>query len=161
MLVLHAAIAVAAVLASARGASAHPLDLGYLRIQERGAEVAVTLDLDVRAAALLLGAESLDAQAVAARATALADASFAQAPIATDAGPCRWGPASAELRGRTVTIASAATCTGHGARRWSLRFVQDQRISSAFQLMVKESVDGSERLTMLDRGRASIELAGA
>ena len=153
------AVVVLGVLASARSASAHPLDLGYLRIHESGDDVAVTLDVDLRTASVLLGRESLDGPAIAAAASALADASYAQGSIATHAGPCRWGPAAAVLRGRTVTVASTATCTGRGERRWSFPFVREEHVSSTFQLMVKETVGDSERLTMIDRGRSSIVLA--
>jgi hypothetical protein len=147
------------VLGAAQTASAHPLDLGYLRLQESGATVAVSLDVDLRTASVLLGREPLEATDVAASADALASASYASAPITTDAGPCRWGTATAIIRARTVTIASTATCAGRGARRWSFPFVSEERVSSTFELMVKETVGDSERLTTVSRGRASIVLA--
>jgi hypothetical protein len=153
------AVVALGVLGHAPDASAHPLDLGYLRLHESGATVAVTLDVDLRTASVLLGDESLDASAIAASADALAGVSYARAPITTDAGACRWGKADAVLRGRTVTITSTATCAGHGARRWSFPFVSEARVSSTFELMVKESVGDAERLTTVSRGRASIVLA--
>ncbi len=154
-----AGLVVLAVLASARLASAHPLDLGYLRIEQAGATVAVSLDLDARAAASLLGEQQLDAATVAARATALAEASYASAPITTGDGPCRWGPASAVLDARTVKVSSSATCPGPGERRWSFPFVHERRISSTFELLVKEAVGDSERLTLVDARTTSFALA--
>ncbi len=145
-----AALVVVAVIGLARAASAHPLDMGYLRITQDGDAVAVTLDLDAKAAALLLGQPAVDAAAVQAGAAALAEASYARAPITTGAGPCRWGTASATLADRTVTIASTATCTGPGERRWAVPFVSEQRISPRFELLVKETHGGTERLTLVD-----------
>src|SRR6188768_2784889 len=55
-------IAIALVVCwSASLAHAHPLDIGYLRIQQSGARVTVALDLNPDAAALLVGGAKLDA----------------------------------------------------------------------------------------------------
>lgn len=142
-------------------AAAHPLDLGYLRVHQTGATVAVTLDLDAGAAAILLHQPAIDAAAARAGAATLAATTYAQASIATAAGPCTWGPPTAELVARTVTIASTATCQGSGERRWAFPFVLEHRISTKFELLVKEAVGDSERLTLVDPSKAEIVLATA
>lgn len=153
--------ALVVIAALARTASAHPLDLGYLRVHQTETTVAVTLDLDAGAAAILLHQPTLDAAAVRAGAATLASASYALSPITTAAGPCTWGPATAELVARTVTIASTATCPGAGERRWAFPFVLDHRISTKFELLVKEAVGESERLTLVDPSTTEIVLSTA
>ncbi len=141
-------------------ATAHPLDLGYLRIASSPTTVAVTLDLDVDAAAILLGRSEIDPAFVRAQAqaSALAVASYAAAPITTEGGACTWGAASAELTGRTVKISSTATCSTHGPRTWVFPFVKNNGISTKFELMVKESIGTGERLTLVDASTTSLEL---
>ena len=145
--------------AVARDAAAHPLDLGYLRVKQTGPSVAITLDLDAGAAALLLHMPNADAQAVRSGAATLAASTYALAPITTPTGPCAWGPATAELVGRTATITSTATCPLAGERRWTFPFVLDHRISTKFELLVKEAVGDSERLTLFDPSKPDIVLA--
>lgn len=147
--------------ALARTAAAHPLDLGYLRIRQAGASVGVTLDLDAGAAAILLNRPTLDAAEARGGAATLAASTYARAPIGTAVGPCTWGPATAKLVARTVTIESTATCPGDGERRWSFPFVVEQRISAKFELLVKEAVGDSERLTLVDPNKTEIVLATA
>jgi len=142
-------------------ASAHPLDLGYLRITQSGDELSVSLGISADAAAGLLDADHVDAATVTARASELAAASYALAPITTDDGPCTWGPASAVLHDATVDIASTATCAGTGERRWTFLAVRDDLISSGFQLLVKETVGHSERLTLIDGSNDSMVLGAA
>lgn len=149
---------VLALLAAPAVATAHPLDLGYLRITSSPTAVAVTLDLDVNAAAILLGRTEVDAALVQSEAATLAAATYAAAPITAASSPCTWGAASASLAGRTVTIASTATCSSRGARTWTFPFVRSHRISTKFELMVRESIRTSERLTLVDATTASLEL---
>jgi hypothetical protein len=159
--ILAVSLAVAAsVMALSAVATAHPLDLGYLRIEPSGDRIAVDLDLDVKAAEILLRAEGAGAAIIRDGATRLADRSFARAPIMTPAGPCTWAEATAELTGRTVKIRRTATCPAPGERRWSFPFVHEEKISSKFELLVKESVDGSERLTLVDKTTSEIVLSG-
>lgn len=143
----------------AREAAAHPLDLGYLRVRQTGATVAITLDLDAGAAALLLHTPTVDTAATRAGAAALAASTYARAPITTAAGPCAWGPATAELVARTVTIASTATCPAEGERRWTFPFVLEHKVSTKFELLVKEAVGDSERLTLIDPSKTDMVLA--
>lgn len=147
--------------ALARDAAAHPLDLGYLRVHQAETGVAITLDLDAAAAALLLNAPTVDVASARAGAATLAASTYALAPITTTAGPCRWGPATGELVGRTVTIASTATCPAAGERRWTFPFVLEQKISPKFELLVKEAVGESERLTLIDPSKTELVLATA
>lgn len=151
----------AVLLMLARAAAAHPLDLGYLRVRQAETTVAVTLDLDAGAAAILLRTPTIDAAAARAGAATLASATYALAPITTPSGPCTWGAATAELVAQTVTIASTATCPAKGERRWPFPFVLDHRISKKFELLVKEAVGSSERLTLVDPSNAEIVLSTA
>lgn len=154
-------VAILVVVATAGVAHAHPLDLGYLRVESRGTQVAVQLDLDVNAAAIALGVppESLTPTAIPSRAAALAERSFARAPIVSAAGPCAWANATAIRKDQTVTISSTATCPAAGPRRWAFPFVAERLVSPRFQLIVKETGTGGERLTLIDEATTEIELA--
>jgi len=142
-------IAVLALLPTS--ASAHPLDIGYLRLATKGARVEVMLDLNPDAAALLIGGAKLDDATLAARGAELAAASFAKEPITTPAGPCTWsGAATARIEGQSVRIADTATCPA-GERRWKFPFVRDAKISATFELLVKETIAGKEKVKLVDR----------
>lgn len=158
---LSAGFALLLVLAVAQSAVAHPLDLGYLRIQSSANQIAVQLDLDRNAAAIVLGLapEALDAATVQSRAPDLAGRSYARAPVVTAAGPCRWAQATATLQGQTVTILSTATCPDTKSRAWTFPFVAERVVSPRFQLMVKETGAGGERLTLVDDATTVIDLA--
>ena len=138
-------------------AAAHPLDVGYVRIEQNGNSFAIALDLELAAAAtaLKLDENQLDTAGLAAHAQALADATFARAPITTDAGPCRWSGTATSLTARTVRVSSTATCTGSGVRRWMFPMIKEARISPTFELLVKEVLPDTERLT-LEIGRAHV-----
>jgi len=154
-------VAVTGALA-ARTAAAHPLDLGYLRIEGTGATLTATLDLDATAAAHLLdlGSPALDAGALRARAEELAGATLRRAELATERGACRWDTASAELRARTASLTVGATCpSGSRTFRWRLPFVGDARLSSTFQLLVKAKLDGGEYVTTVDRGAPELVMS--
>jgi len=158
------AIVVAALVglaALAGPAAAHPLDLGYLRIDADGATVAVTLDLHVNAAARLTGVApaALDAPAVGRQAAQLADATFRGAPITTELGACRWTTARATLSDRTVRIAGEADCPGAARTlRWAFPFVADARVSPTFQILVKAELAGEDHVAIVDQHRPSLEL---
>jgi len=155
------AVAGAGALA-ARPAAAHPLDLGYLRIEGAGAALTATLDLDAGAAARLLdaGALALDAATLRARAGELADRTLRRAELATELGPCRWEGAAAELRARTASLTVAVACpSGSRTFRWPLPFLHDARVSSAFQLLVRARLGGAEHVTTLDRGAPELALS--
>ncbi len=146
-------VAVAGVLV-ARSAAAHPLDLGYLRIEGDGAALTATLDLEVGAAAHLLGAGALalDARTLRARAAELADATLRRGELATERGACRWKDASAELRGRTASLTAHAICpSGSRTLRWPLPFVAGPRVAPTFQLLVKAKLAGAEHVMTVDR----------
>ncbi len=147
----------------AGSASAHPLDVGYLRVEAKDETVAIALDLDVDAAALALRIDPklLDAAGLASRAQALADVTYARSPITTDAGPCRWSGPAAQLTGRSVRVTDLATCAGTSARRWSFPMIHEARISPTFELLVKEVLEDTERLTLVDRYQPELELGGA
>jgi hypothetical protein len=136
--------------AFATRADAHPLDVGYLRVETKGPRVEVALDLAPDAAALLIGGATVDAAVLQTRAAELAAASFARAPITTPAGPCTWSGATARFEGQSVRIADTATCPA-GARRWKFPFVRDAKISATFELLVKETIAGEEKVKLVDR----------
>lgn len=132
-------------------ANAHPMDIGYLRIEERGPDLAVQMELDASAAAIVLDGDATP-ERVRAGATRLASETYARDPIATDRGDCAWSDATAERAGATVRVASVARCPAtSGARRWRFAFIPAHRISPTFELLAKHVVDGSERLTLVDR----------
>jgi HupE / UreJ protein len=134
----------------ATSAHAHPLDIGYLRVETKGARVDVTLDLNPEAAALLIGGAKLDDTTLPAHAAALATASYAREQITTPNGPCVWDAATAKMEGQSVRIADSATCP-EGERRWTFPFVRDAKISATFELLVKETVAGEEKVKLVDR----------
>ena len=138
-------------------ASAHPLDVGYLRLAPAGDRVAVSLDLNADAAALLLQTSKLDNAALAARAQELANASFAREPITTPDGPCTWAGASATFEAQTVRVSDVATCPV-GRRTWAFPFVRDAKISATFELLVKETIDGEEKVKLVDRWEPTYQL---
>ncbi len=154
-------IAVLLLLGLAGSASAHPLDIGYLRIDARPEAVTVVLDLDVNAAAILLGLEpdTLDAPSLATRVAPLAAATLGAAPLETDAGGCTWTGATAELRNRTVTITDRAQCpAGMRTLRWSFPFVS--RVTATFQLLAKTTLFGVESVAILDKSKSLLEASG-
>jgi hypothetical protein len=132
-------------------ASAHPMDVGYLRIEQRGSDLAVQMEIDASAAAIVLGSEATRDR-VRADAAVLARETYARDPIVTDRGDCTWAAATAERSGTTVRVASVAQCPpSSGSRRWRFAFIPAHRISPTFELLAKHVVDGSERLTLIDR----------
>ena len=112
------AAAVCLLLLLSTRADAHPLDMGYLRI-DAGETVAITLDLDVNVAAQILHVEpmAIDASVVAAKASVLAELTYRMVPPRADDQPCRWTAPSAQLRGRSVSLSEKATCA-KGAVTW-------------------------------------------
>jgi hypothetical protein len=153
---------VALVLALARPAAAHPLDIGYLRITTDGTAVSVALDIHVNAAAHLVGADpaTMDAAAVERRAAEIADASFRGAPITTPAGACRWTTVAGALHDRTASITGQAECPSEArAIRWTLPFVGQARVSPTFQVLVKAQIAGEDHVAIADKVRPSLALS--
>jgi HupE / UreJ protein len=147
--------------ALAHPAAAHPLDIGYLRIDAGGAAVAVTLDIHVNDAARLAGIDpaAMDAAAVSRHAAQLADATFRGAPITTEQGACGWTTASATLADRTVRIAGQAECPGAmRTLHWDFPFVADARISPTFQVLVKAELAGEDHVAIVDKVRPTLAL---
>lgn len=142
-------------------ASAHPMDVGYLKIDEQGSDLAVQFELDVKAAAIVLGADATS-ERVRDGADVLAAQTYARDPIATDHGPCTWSAAIAERSGTTVRVTSVAHCpSADGPRRWRFAFVPEHRISPTFELLARHVVDGSEHVTLIDRYSPELVLGGA
>lgn len=155
---------VALALAFARPAAAHPLDIGYLRIEASGTEVAITLDVHVNAAAHLLAIEpaALDAASVRRLAVALADASYRRSAIATGAGRCRWTTASAALAGQTVSLAGHAACPSSvRALHWAFPVMRDAQVSPTFQILVKAVIAGEDHVAIVDQARPALDLTSA
>jgi HupE/UreJ protein len=121
-------------------AAAHPLDIGYLRIDADGRTVKVALDLEVTVAEL-------------------AKTAYQSAPIVTDAGECVWTKAGAEINRRTATLTGEAECPP-GARRlrWNLPFLAS--MPAKFELFVKAHVFRNEHVGIVDRGTSVVELSG-
>jgi hypothetical protein len=162
---LVAVVGLVGLVAFPRPAAAHPLDIGYLRITGDGDTVSVALDVHVNAAARAIGADpaALDAAAIIRRADALADATFRRAPLATEAGICRWArTATAELHDKTASITATATCPAAvRSLRWALPFLADPRTSPTFQLLVKAQIAGEDKVAIADRTRPELALAAS
>jgi hypothetical protein len=138
--------AIAIVLLLARIAGAHPLDLGYLKIDTHGDDVTVALDLEAGVAARSIGAAS-PADAV---------------ELATDRGACTWGPPHAEIVAATTTVSQSATAhcpAGSHQLHYALPFVATQ--SPTFQVLAKTKGFVGEHVTMVDRHAPVLDLAGA
>lgn len=140
-------------------ADAHPLDMGYLRV-DTGDSIAITLDLDVNVVAQLLHVEpmTIDASVVTARAAELAAATYRMAPPAVDGKPCTWTTATAQLRGRSVTLGDRATCP-QGKASWDLPFVK--KMSATFQVLAKLKVGAEERVVVIDKSSTTIEVGAS
>jgi hypothetical protein len=148
--------------AVAAPAAAHPLDIGYLRIDAEASDVAVVLDVHVNAAARLAGLDpaAIDAAAVARHAAELADATLRASPIVTASGPCRWTTAAATLVDRTASITAHAACPAAvRALRWTLPFLAQARISPTFQVLVKARIAGDDHVAIADKLRPTLALA--
>ncbi|MBC7793723.1 MAG: HupE/UreJ family protein [Clostridia bacterium] len=145
-----------------RTAIAHPLDLGYLKVDATDSAVAVSFDIAASTAARLIDMEPLEVSSAVIQKNALqlANAIFGDAP-STDTGPCRWGNVSAELLDQTVRLSAMADCftSGHHVR-WSLPFLHDAKIPSTYQLLVRARLFGTEHITTLDRDHRDLDLSG-
>ena len=154
-------LALALLFAFAGVAAAHPMDVGYLRVEEQGSDLAVQLELDAAAAAVVLGTDAT-AERVRDDADTLARETYARDAISTERGPCTWSTALGERSGRTVRITSVAQCpAASGTRRWTFAFIPEHRISPTFELLAKHVVDGSERLTLIDRYTSELVLGAS
>ncbi len=140
------ALVVALVLAP-QLASAHPMDIGYLRVAPRGNAVDAELALDINAVGLLLGRDP--ARVGASDAVAMAHATLAELP-------CTWSDATGRLVERTLTVSARATCRG-GAVAWPMPFVG--KLPSTFHLLVRVRGEGGDQISIVDRDHASVELA--
>ncbi len=161
---MRVAVLVVGLLAASRTASAHPLDLGYGTIETHGNDVSLRLELAVETAAKVLAVDeaALTTTSVPLQARALADATFATASIATDAGSCTWQPPTATRVERTISIEAIAACpTASGPRVLSFPFVAEAKVAATFELMVKTVIDGAERFTLVDRANPTISLGAS
>jgi hypothetical protein len=147
-------------LAIARPAAAHPLSIGYLRLDVSSDAVAVDLDLDIGAAAVILGVEpkDVDAALLRTRGDELASDTYRLAPIRSDAGACAWTHGTARLRGTSVFLDERATCDDLHAVHWSLPFVT--RVSSTFQLLISARGLGAQRVAIVDKVTPTLDLTG-
>lgn len=149
-------LAIGMVLGLAATSQAHPLDMGYLRVEADGEHaIAVSLDLERGVAAQLIGLAEVD-PSLRTR-TRLADATYRATRIISDRGECRWTAPSAKLSGRTLALHDRAECpAGARALRWELPVLA--RLPSTFQLLVKARGFGGEVVTMLDNETRAFEL---
>jgi HupE / UreJ protein len=150
---------VLAIVTAGAVAEAHPMDIGYLRMDVADDSAQVALDIDVRLAAILLGTDEdrLDAGVVTARAGELANATYRNAPITIDARWCAWSEATAVLHERTISLTDRADCPAAiRALRWPVPFVA--RAPSTFRLLVKARAAGREHAAIVDATNPVIEL---
>jgi hypothetical protein len=151
--VMHAAT-ILMVLLFARVATAHSLDIGYLRIE--GARV--VLDLDRAAAALMLDAPNASEAALEARADELAAKTYARELPSTASGACTLDAPAMEVTAVTVRLTTQLRCPD-GVRTWRFPFVTDTKVSPTFELLVKDVV--GDRMTVVDRAAPQIAFGAA
>jgi hypothetical protein len=143
------------LLAVARVAAAHPLDMAYLRVERGTDEIATVFDLDVTVAEGLLKVDRLDAQTAAARATELARATYRMATPSIDGTPCTWIAATAKITGRSVSISDRASCPRGRALAWEMPFVK--RMASSFQVLAKVNTKAASNVIVLEKDRLRID----
>jgi hypothetical protein len=146
---------------SARVALAHPLNIGYLRIEAKGTTISMALDLDVAGVHQIPGIEGalLDESSVKAYADLMAEATYRNAALSSDLGPCRFTGVSARLTGNTVTLTDGAECpTGSRRFRWAFPFVEKAWVASTFQLLVRARVSAAEHVATIDKSNPEITL---
>jgi hypothetical protein len=156
------AVAALVLFGVARTASAHPLDIGYLRIDSAGRVVSVVLDLEVSVAGELIGEDAvMNIATTKARAAALAEATYRAAPITTEAGACTWTAAPAAiLVDRTASLTGVAECPAEArSLRWDLPFLA--KMPATFQVLVKARGFAGDRVTIVDHHAPVLELAAA
>jgi hypothetical protein len=148
-------LALGVLLGLAATSQAHPLDMGYLRVEATDDHVAVTLDLDRGAAAQLIGLTELDSSVRTRK--RIAAATYLATRIVSDRGECLWSTPTAQLAGRTLSLRDRAECpAGARALRWELPMLG--QLPTTFQLLVKARGFGGEVVTMLDRETPAFEL---
>lgn len=131
-------------LLGARDASAHTLDIGYLRIEP----TRIILDLDRAAAAQMLDAPHATSDELRARERELAAKTYARELPLTSAGACMLEAPAMEITRVTVRLVAAMTCPD-GERTWRFPFVTDNEVSATFELLVKDAA--SDRMIVVDR----------
>ncbi|MFN0247939.1 MAG: hypothetical protein ACKV2T_13705 [Kofleriaceae bacterium] len=141
--------AILSVLLFARVATAHNLDIGYLRIEG----TRVVLDLDRAAAAQILDTPHASTDALKARANELAARTYARELPATARGACTLDAPSMEITGVSVRLMTAMHCP-EGERTWRFPFVIDTKVSPTFELLVKDV--RADRLTVVDRAAPQV-----
>ncbi|MCX5746727.1 MAG: HupE/UreJ family protein [Proteobacteria bacterium] len=133
-------------------AAAHPLDLGYLKVEATAGEVTIVFDLEAGVATRLAGGADPEM---------LANASYRLAAITTNAGPCTWTTTTAALRAatNTMSLTGHATCpAGASTLRWALPVIA--RLPSTFEVLVKARAFGGDHVTMLRHDATVLELTG-
>jgi hypothetical protein len=157
---MRAAAAIVFLLALARPAAAHPMDVGYLRIDVAADHADIQLDIDVNLAALLLGIDShaVDDATVHARLADIATSTYRAEPVTSGGVACAWQGAAAELRVRTIHLTDRATCSSAiRTARWEVPFTA--RAQSTFKLLVKTHSASGEQASIVDRDQPIIEIA--
>lgn len=150
-------IALVVLAGSVSRAVAHPLDVGYLRIERTGDGVAVVFEMEAPTLAQVVGrtAETLDVEH---RAAELATATYRRFPIVTDLGACEWTTTTAEVRPGTATVVQMGTarCPANPTTvRWELPIVE--AAGPTFELLVKAYVF-SDHVTSLRKGSVVLSL---
>jgi hypothetical protein len=156
-LTLVALVALGVLAGAASRAGAHPLDVGYLRMERTGDGVAVVFEIEAPTLARVVNTTpgTLDVEH---RAVELAAATYRLAPIVTSAGPCEWTTTTAEIRPGTATVVQMgnARCPRGGTSlTWELPIVE--HVSPTFELLVKAYVFG-DLVTSLRKGSTTLAL---
>jgi hypothetical protein len=140
-------------------AHAHPLDLGFLRIDARESVVSIELDLESGVAAGLAGVGDL--VLIPERAEALAGLTYRSTPIRSDAGDCTWLPGvSAAVVDKSVRQTARAQCPA-GAKTLRWEFPWMAKLAPTFQLLIKVKTADDERALIVDRASPVLDLGSA
>ncbi|HUB08584.1 MAG TPA: HupE/UreJ family protein [Myxococcales bacterium] len=138
-------------------ARAHVLDVGYLRLEIKGAHVHLSLDVDAKMTQQLAGlpAISLDPAALAAE----LKATLGSGPLTRGGEPCRLGAPTGKLEGMRLGLFADGECDEDGGTvQWSLPFLE--RTPLTFRLLGQAHVDGVEHELVLEPGQTLLSLAG-
>lgn len=130
-------------------AVAHPLDMGYLQLEPKGADVDVTFDLNATFAGQL--SPTNEARELLAK-------TLGRSPLMAGEKSCTWGEPTVAKRDLSMRITVTAAC-GEAAQEYSLEmpFLSDATTPSTFQVLSKARLGGHEQLQTAEPGKTLVK----
>ena len=130
-------------------ALAHPLDMGYLQLDPKGREVAVTFDLNETFATQISATKDP---------TELVTKTLGRAPLLAGDKPCTWGTPTAAKRDLSLRLQLVASCPEE-ATQYSLElpFLSDATTPSTFQVLAKAKMGEGDQLQTAERGKTLVK----